>query len=381
MMDYKKEALIRRRLVGFKPVSDLDKKQVFKNYTNSELVDYYAKERLYNYVHTMLPSDVSKKQEDYPLVKAMLQANRLLLNQQRYKLIGDKRHKQARPVVYAVTHVGLYDYQVITEALNAQTYAFAGDPEQVYGSFDGWFMDKSGAIFCNTEDFLDRYISEEMAVRFINHGANLLIYPEGIWNITANLLVLPLWPGTIRIAQAAHVDIVPVAIEQYGKKFIINIGENIVLNNFDTNDIKYINEMKQQLRDNLATLKYEIFESRRVYKRKKLGDFDARLKDYENMRLNEWKDKNKNNIYSRELVEHRKFVETDVETSEIVGEKVLYSSPQQAFSYMKNLKVNKNNIFLLRRDMSLPTSIQEEAKKIVVDNSSYNHGEAKKLIL
>ena len=186
-------------------------------------------------------------------------------------------------------------------------------------------------------------------------------------------MVLPLWPGVIRIAQQANADIVPVAIEQYGHSFIINYGPNFEITNHDINDLEYIDLCRNILRDNLATLKYEIFLSKRCIKRSKIGEYEEYLKKFENTRLNEWKDKDKNPIYTLDLVKSRTYRESDKNVSDLVGEKVLYASPIEAFNFIKNLSVSKNNAFLLRRDFSMPKSIEmdkeEKVGEIIYTNS------------
>ncbi len=58
-------------------------------------------------------------------------------------------------------------------------------------------------------------------------GGNLMYFPEGTWNLSPNLPVLPCFWGIVEIAQKGNAIIVPVAAEQYGKHFKINIGCNL----------------------------------------------------------------------------------------------------------------------------------------------------------
>lgn len=57
-------------------------------------------------------------------------------------------------------------------------------------------------------------------------GGDLLIYPEGAWNITENQVVMPLYTGTAEMAIRTGAEIIPIAIEQGGKRYYANIGEN-----------------------------------------------------------------------------------------------------------------------------------------------------------
>lgn len=63
--------------------------------------------------------------------------------------------------------------------------------------------------------------------------------------------------GIIDIAKKTGAIIQPVAVEQYGKHFKINIGENFDTSLYGENS-KEKRRAIRELRDMLATLKYEI---------------------------------------------------------------------------------------------------------------------------
>lgn len=47
-----------------------------------------------------------------------------------------------------------------------------------------------------------------------------MIFPEGAWNISENLLVMKLYTGAAEMAIRTGADIVPIAIEQFGKSLL-----------------------------------------------------------------------------------------------------------------------------------------------------------------
>lgn len=389
-MDYRKEAIIRRELVGFEPFPKDEKKEILKDLTKEDIEEYYRKERLYNYVNNYLLVGLEERREKYSLIKNALRLNRVFIDHQRYKIIADKSIIGDRSVIYALTHIGLPDYQVMTEILNNHTYALAGDPEVMYGTFDGAFMEKSGVIWCDTDDELDRYISEKTAIRIVNNGTSIYVNPEGVWNLTPNLLVLPIWPGVIRIAQSTHADIIPVAVEQYGHKFIIYIGENIHLTNYDTKDLEYIDEKRQELRDALAKGKFEVIASRRPIKRKRIGDYETYANNFRQKRYNEWLDKDKKPIYNDELVKHRTYKEKNQELCKQYARNVYYSSPEDAFAYLRNIPYNEKTCFMLAsmlNDASIPNNIKNVLRENIKNTIEQSAGgkksfeEIKRLIL
>mgnify|MGYP007093298799 FL=1 len=66
-----------------------------------------------------------------------------------------------------------------------------------------------------------------------------------------------IYNGAARIALRTNAEIVPIAIELYGKKWYVNVGKNI-----DPSSLGLADEISltEYLRDQLATLKWEIWE-------------------------------------------------------------------------------------------------------------------------
>ena len=148
-------------------------------------------------------------------------------------------------------------------------------------------------------------------------------------------------------------DIIPVAIEQNENHFFVNIGKNFKVmtnQNFNTNEeLKlYEESRKEDLRNTLATLKWEIIEKGPTINRKSMGSYDSEYKKYVYTRLDEWKNpKTKENYYSEELVKQRTFKPKNICFFE------------DAFSHLKNLTICKENAFLFKNITDLPKEIRE----------------------
>lgn len=121
----------------------------------------------------------------------------------------------------------------------------------------------------------------------------MVIFPEGIWNLSQNLPTLKLFPGCVRATKECLVPIVPIAIEQVDKHFIINVGTEI-----GVDDIEEA-EAVQTLRDTLATLKWNIWEHIPHVRRSDISP--NYYEDLVNKRLSEF------NGYTREVVNQRIF--------------------------------------------------------------------------
>lgn len=243
-----------------------------------------------------------------------------------YTLINDKRVETTKPIIFVITHVGKYDIEVVSEAIGTHYYLLSGDYEHIQGIVDAPFLGLNGVFYFNEKDKVDR---KRVSVDMINHlqnNGNLMYFIEGTWNMSSNLPVLPCYWGIVDIAIKGNATIIPVAAEQYGKHFVVNIGENFDMNkyNFGVDGKK---EGIDSLRDTLATLKWEIWEYMPRFKRSELvGD---EWDKYKEERYKEWP------YFNDEYIDGLVFKPKGVVAN------------NEAFAHVKKLEPNRNNAFLL----------------------------------
>lgn len=154
-----------------------------------------------------------------------------LFNKQKVTILVDKRLPTDRPIIYAATHIGWDDIEMILSSIDDHTYLFWGDPRESYRTMDGFLLGLNGTIICDTDNKADRFIGKETCVKWLAQGGNLLIFPEGAWNVMESLPVMPLYSGAAEMAIRTGAEIVPLAIERYGQNYTINIGRNISASN------------------------------------------------------------------------------------------------------------------------------------------------------
>lgn len=245
-----------------------------------------------------------------------------------YEIINNKKAETNRPVIFAVTHVGKFDIEVISEAIKEHYYLLSGDFEHIQGIIDAPFLGLNGVFYFNEKDKNDRkYVSQKM-IDHLNDNGNLMYFIEGTWNLSPNLPMLPCYWGIVDIAKKGNAIIVPIAAEQYGKKFVINIGENFDMNLFD-NSIEDKSLAIDTLRDILATLKWEIWENASRLKRKDVtGDeWDKYVSD----RYSEWP------YFNDEYIADLIFKPKGVVTTE------------EAYAHIKKLVPKRENAFLFNK--------------------------------
>lgn len=203
--------------------------------------------------------------------RILLPGIRLLrkLRGQKLIVVGDKRAKESSKAIYACTHIGDYDVENLFEAIISPCYLFMDDPREMYLNFDGILLRLNGVIWFEKSNKLDRKIAKERAISLLKTGGSLMIFPEGAYNVYESLPVMPLFWGTADMAIQSRTPIVPIAIEKYEKNFYVNVGKTIEVDTFSDMDRSSLTEL---LQDELATLKWEIWEKQGSYKRAELSD-------------------------------------------------------------------------------------------------------------
>ncbi len=244
------------------------------------------------------------------------------------KVIKDDRVKTDRPIIFALTHVGKFDIEVSAVSIKDHFYLLSGDYEHLQGLVDGAFLLVNGVLYFNEKVKWD---CAEIVDRMIDHlkiGGNLMYFPEGTWNLKPEIPMLPCYWGIVDIAQKSNAIIVPVAVEQYGKRFKINIGKNFDMQKFGSDSIgkqKAITE----LRDVLATLKWEIWETEPQLIRQEIrgNEWDK----YVNARLAEWP------YFNLEYIEGMIYKPKNV------------SQYDDAFAHLQSIQPNIANAFLFNK--------------------------------
>lgn len=179
---------------------------------------------------------------------------------QKQRILCDRRTRRDVPTIFACTHIGRYDAEQLLLAIGQQAHVFFGDPGNIYRTVNGILLHLNGVIYVETNNKNDRIASKSAINKLINQGGSLLIFPEGAWNITENLPVMRLYSGAVEIAIKTGCDIVPIAMEEYENTYVINIDKNI---NFRGRSIDDKNDLTDELRNALCTLRWEIWEDKK----------------------------------------------------------------------------------------------------------------------
>lgn len=281
-----------------------------KRLEESEIAFANYKEEKAKIIENNLPLKGIKKAKFYfPITQSLLYGiTKASKEQIHYLNQKEVEVPKDRPIIYANTHRFKPDMEKITLSLTEPSVLMASDFKNAYKTINGWYFNTRPTIFVDPYDAEDKDYSYQMMVRYLKEGSNCMIFPEAVWNLSPNDIVLPIFSGAVRAALESNAIIVCNAIERYGKHYVINrknfLDLNYVLGKF-TNQTwgeialnpnytdlrkKVIAEGKIVLRDELATLLYEIYEAyaneKGITKRGSIGE--DYWENYIQELVNEW---------------------------------------------------------------------------------------------
>lgn len=278
-------------------MADFDYKKFseLKKLSLDELSAYYRKLRSFEYDNNKPLESSELKKKIYFLTKLILKIDRITSGR-KLILFDDKRSNNCdKGKVYASTHVGRYDIESAMEAINEQLYFVMGDPEETYRNVEGFFLDNIQGRICldtgyqiadifkkkiNGEELSlkeqalydeykkDRFIGEDTCTKRVLNKDNILIFPEGAWNVTPRI-VQPIFDGAARIAINGNGFIVPIGIVRDNKKYAVNIGSEMDIDGATVSDTK---DITKELREKMCSLVGEIiFNDNKINSRSEMG--------------------------------------------------------------------------------------------------------------
>ncbi|MDO5019153.1 MAG: lysophospholipid acyltransferase family protein [Lachnospiraceae bacterium] len=173
----------------------------------------------------------------------------------RYKIttINSCENIPDKPIIYACNHSQFTDIPIAIKATGKRSYTLLG--KQNLYRMDRIFFNLLGAIWVDRRDRKERSDTKAKILFYLKHGQSILWFPEGTWNLSDNLLMLPMRWGIIEVADKAQAQIVPMAI-QYDRKTkecFVKFAEPIYGEKL-TDYRKGI----QMLRNIMATLRWEL---------------------------------------------------------------------------------------------------------------------------
>jgi len=77
-----------------------------------------------------------------------------------YEFVSEERVvTKDKTVIFAINHIGKFDYEMLVEACDFFAYAFDGDWDLMYAVIDDYFLRAKGVLWVDTADKEDRHNS------------------------------------------------------------------------------------------------------------------------------------------------------------------------------------------------------------------------------
>ena len=266
-------------------------------------------------------SGVKLRKVLHPLIRTFAP----MTTKNKLKIVRQEPLPQNVPIIFACTHGFKDDVLFSVMTAKAHAYVLIGGIGHFYNTMDGVTLWLNGTVVVERQNKVSRRASVQKMIRAIGLGANMMIFPEGLWNKTENQLVQKLFPGIYDVAKETGARVVPIVTHLDG-----TICYAIRDKEFDLTSFERAEGMAA-LRDKLASLKWEIMETYCVTKRDELLQGVSPEKY--------WFD------YVESMIAETAFYERDDEAASLYMDKNI-TTPEAAFAHLDMIHPTMYNAFL-----------------------------------
>lgn len=155
--------------------------------------------------------------------------------------------------IFVSTHS--FDEDIIANlaTIDRSTYVLIGTTDQIEHNPQMYAAWINGMIYVNRLNKESRKSSLEKMKRVLLSGSSVLIFAEGGWNNTENLLCQKLFSSPYILAKETNTEVVPISVfnEHNKKEIYINVGEPLDLSTMTKE------EGLDSVRDAMATMMFD----------------------------------------------------------------------------------------------------------------------------
>ena len=277
-----------------------------------------------------------------------------------YRIIIDSREKLPKSKlgrIFALNHRQAVDIVIGANAVAQSGYIVFGNPHLAFETTNGLGLWAYGMILLNRDNPSSRKATYAKMKYIIEHGGNIIIYPESYWNLdddgeadathdadghnSENWLIQDINIGILRLAKETGCEIVPTVLhyDEHGKKrcyamrgkpFRVVADEDAV-------------EKKNQLVEIMQGMKFTLMEKYSTYKRATLEQAGVPLRvQWEQLKEELINDCDIPRIgYHLDLVDEKKIGKAKVMKP--------VATQQEAFAHLGRLTPCRENAFLFSK--------------------------------
>ena len=256
--------------------------------------------------------------------------------------------------IFAINHRQGDDIVIGANVVNKSAYIVFGNKYLALDTTNGLGLWAYGMILLDRDNKDNRQTTYEKMKYVLHHGGNIIIYPEGYWNLddngeaderhgadghnSDNWLIQDFNIGIFRLAQEIGCEIVPTVLHYDEHKKKICYGRRGKA--FEVHPTDDIFEKKDQLLTIMRTMYYEMMEKYSSYERSELESDGQSI--YE-----QWKALKMKLVADCDIA--RTGYHLDLADEKCIGKAKVANSVtthKEAFSHLEQLKLNKENAFL-----------------------------------
>ena len=245
----------------------------------------------------------------------------------KYKIVRDNDLVKLdnHPVIIAANHTRFQDTPIVCktlhETLGERGYIFAG--KQRLGLLDNIYFNLYGSIFIDRKSKADAAVAQQAMEEYLALGKTVIVFPEATWNLSDELLMLPMKWGIIKSANRQNAQIIPTILDydDEKKECHVSFGEPRLIDSSQN-----LKEEIDALRDSMAAMRFGYISKKNVAR--------------ENLSVEAEREK------KEEMIAEYPNYDYDYEQSCIYQPNV---SKDEAFAHVKKLVPNKQNAFLFNK--------------------------------
>lgn len=205
----------------------------------------------------------------------------IISRQKKHKIILKNHNPNIDNVIYAVSHYSCHDFKYASEIIGKRSWVLVGKQRFDIVSLCGLLI--NGIVWVNRKSKRSKIKAVKHIESLLLQGENVVIFPEGTWNMSYSLPILPLYWGIIDIARDTNRPIVPLVLDYDYNNFTCTaaFGKPIFIRKSDDK-----RECINNLRDEMSTLKWNIWTEKPVLPRAEISikewndELDYRLLEY-----------------------------------------------------------------------------------------------------
>lgn len=164
-----------------------------------------------------------------------------------------------KPVIFAANHSAFPDTPIMLRVTGRRSYILGGLQKLPF--LDLLFVVLNGMVWVDRKSREDMSAAKAALTEYLKKGQSILWFPEGTWNLTDNLLMLPMKWGIIDIAKQCDAQIIPTALDYDRTAMVCAVKFGAPMSDEDFADRA---EAIRNLRDRMATLRWELMSRKEV---------------------------------------------------------------------------------------------------------------------